>query len=282
MVFPGLVLNPDELGPDPTVGMDLAVALGIRELEIRTAWGRNALLLDDQQLDMIRRQAQERGLAVVALASPLWKWCQPESAPGRVDSFGFPTRVPHSERERWVDRAVEVAGLLGIERVRVFSHLRVEPDLTEDFATDPLLIRALRLAEQAGMQLLVENEPVCTTATTQAIAAVLERHADAGLRLWLDVANLHELGEDTLASVTALASFVNYVHVKDYIPATGRRKAFCAVGTGVVPYHRVLPILADRAPEAPWALETHVRDNPRQALTDGAAFLRRQLAKVGA
>ncbi|MFJ5071302.1 hypothetical protein ACIQC7_33275 [Kitasatospora sp. NPDC088556] len=45
-----LVLNPDELGPDPVAGMDLAVKLGIAELEIRSAEGANALTLADERL----------------------------------------------------------------------------------------------------------------------------------------------------------------------------------------------------------------------------------------
>lgn len=275
MAGPGIVLNPDELGPDPIVGMDLAVNLGVEELEIRTAWGRNALLLDDNRLHQIRRYAEDRGLTVAALASPLWKWCRPEATPGQVDSFGFPTRVPVDARQQWVRRAIEAAALLGTERVRVFSHLRVKTDLTEDFGSDPLLVWALNLARDSGARLLLENEPVCTTACSRALAAVLAEHSGAGLSLWLDVANLHELGEDTIASVTELAGYADYVHVKDYLPGSSGRKQFTAAGTGVVPYEQVLPILAELAPRAPWALETHVRDNPRQALALGAVFLRR-------
>ncbi|MBV9163782.1 MAG: sugar phosphate isomerase/epimerase [Pseudonocardiales bacterium] len=275
-----VVLNPDELGPDPTAGMDLAVALGIGAVEIRTAWGRNAVQLEDAQVREIRRRADERGLAIAALASPLWKWCRPEATPGRVDSFDFPTRVPLGEREQWVHRALEIAALLGTRRIRVFSHLRVEPELTEDFTADPLLVRALTLARDAGVRLLLENEPACTSSSTRALATVLTEHAPAGLRLWLDVANLHELGEDTLAAVRELAAFVDYVHVKDYLPAEGGGRWFCPAGMGVVPYRQVLPILAAQASAAPWALETHVRDTPRQALTDGARFLHQTRAGV--
>lgn len=275
MTGPKVVLNPDELGGDPIVGMDLALELGVTELEIRTAWGRNALLLEDSHLHEIRRHAEDRGLVVAALASPLWKWCRPEATPRQVDSFGFPTRVPVQARERWVRRAIEAAALLGTQRVRVFSHLRVDAELTEDFGSDPLLVWALSLARERGVRLLLENEPVCATAGTRAVTTVLAEHRAAGLGLWLDVANLHELGEDTVTSVTELASDVEYVHVKDYLPHSGGGKRFTAAGRGVVPYDHVLPILSQRAPGAPWALETHVHDSPRQALAEGAAFLRR-------
>ncbi|MFE7460630.1 sugar phosphate isomerase/epimerase family protein [Streptomyces sp. NPDC057554] len=267
-----MVLNPDELGQDPAVGMDLAHALGVRHLEIRTAYNSNALTLDDARLREIRHLADERGLRVAALASPLWKWCRPEAAPGKVDSFGFPTQVPTEDRERWVHRALVVAGILGTDRVRVFSHLSVG-EQTESFLDDPLLPYALKAAERAGIQLLLENEPVCTVAEPAPLLDVLREHT--GLGLWLDLGNLYEVGHGTAQAVEELAPYVEYVHVKDYLPRNDRMKAFVAAGAGAVPYGELLPVLHRVRPGLPYALETHVRQSPGEALTRGAAFLRR-------
>jgi sugar phosphate isomerase/epimerase len=217
--------------------------------------------------------ADERGLAVAALASPLWKWCRPEATPGRVDTFGFPTRVPPGERLGWIERAIKAARILGAGIVRVFSHLRVEPELTERFADDPMLAKALDAASAAGVRLLLENEPVCTVAHTDPLLDILDRYHGQGLGLWLDVANLREVGEATPDTVKALAPHVGYVHVKDYRPVGGGR-AFCPAGTGVVPYGEVLPLLHTTHPALLFALETHVRDTPADALTRGAAYLR--------
>ena len=63
-----LVMNPDELGPDPVAGLDLAVALGITGVELRMAWGANVITLDDEQLARLAGLIRERGLVVVALA----------------------------------------------------------------------------------------------------------------------------------------------------------------------------------------------------------------------
>jgi sugar phosphate isomerase/epimerase len=269
-----LVLNPDELGPDPALGMDLAVKLGIKHLEIRSAEGGNALMLPDERLQAIRALADERGLTVTALASPLWKWCRPEATPGRVDAFGFRTRVAPGERLGWIERAIEAAVILGAGIVRVFSHLRVEEQLTEQFTGDPLLAKALHAANMAGVRLLLENEPVCTVAHAEPLLEVLDRYHRQGLGLWLDVANLHEVGQATPETVKALAPYVGYVHVKDYQPADGGGRAFCPAGEGAVPYGEVLPLLQAACPVLPYALETHVRDTPADALTAGAAFLR--------
>ncbi|MFF3128326.1 sugar phosphate isomerase/epimerase family protein [Streptomyces sp. NPDC057908] len=266
-----IALNPDELGQDPAVGMDLALELGVGHLEIRTAYGSNALVLDDAQLREVRRLADERGLGVAALASPLWKWCRPEATPGKVDSFGFPTQIPAEDRECWVDRALAVASILGTDRVRVFSHLSVG-EQTETFLGDPLLTYALKAAERVGVRLLLENEPVCTVAEPAPLLDVLREHT--GLGLWLDLGNLYEVGHGTAAAVEALAPYVEYVHVKDYVPRDDGMKKFVAAGAGDVPYADLIPVLHQIRPVLPYALETHVRETPGDALTRGATFLR--------
>ncbi|MEV4383561.1 sugar phosphate isomerase/epimerase family protein [Streptosporangium sp. NPDC049644] len=269
-----LVLNPDELGPDPTLGMDLAVKLGIGHLEIRSVESANAVTLPKERLEHIRSLADERGLKVAALASPLWKWCRPEARPGRVDTFGFPTQVAPEHRLGWVERAIKAAAILGAPTVRIFSHLRVEPELTEQFVSDPLLPQALEVANRSGVRLLLENEPVCTVAHAEPLLEVLRRYHGQGLGLWLDVANLHEVGQATGEVVEYLAPYVGYVHVKDYDSNADGSRTFCPAGEGCVPYDEVLPLLHAACPTLPYALETHVRDSPADALRAGAAFLR--------
>lgn len=276
---PRLVLNPDDLGQEPSAGMDLAVHLGISQLEVRTAWGQNALTLKDDRLRELREMAEARGLEVAALASPLWKWCRLGATPGQVDSFHFPTKVDPALRSLCVERALRVAELLGTGRVRVFSGLRVEGDLTEHLDGDPLLTQALEMAEQRGVRLLLENEPACTVSTQARLLEVLKRHGHQGLGLWLDLANLHEVGDGSPAAVRALAPYAEYVHIKDYrAPTGGEGRTYVPAGTGEVPYTELLPELATARPGLPYALETRVQDKLAAALTEGSAYLRRELS----
>lgn len=279
--MPALVVNPDEIAEDPRPGLDLACALCVEQVEIRTVWGRNAVMASEYDLDWLGNELDVRGLRVAALAAPLWKWCVPEARPdrvdARVDAFGFPTRVARHDRLAWVERALTVARRVGTRRVRVFSHLRVQPEYTESLLGDPQFEQALDLAEQAGVRLLLENEPVCTTASVEAVQAVLE-HYGGRLRLWWDVANAVELGEDSLAATTLLGDHIGYVHIKDYWRDSCGSRQFCPAGSGDVPYPPVLAALRDCAPQAPWALETHVRHETRAALHESVAFLRSQQA----
>lgn len=256
--------------------MDLAVRLGIEQLEIRSAYGRNALLLPDERLEQLRVLASERGLKVAALASPLWKWCRSDARPGRVDSFGFPVRVAAGDRQGWVERAVAVAGILRAPVIRVFSHL-LAGELTESFIGDPLLVRALQAANRAGARLLLENEPSCTVANAGALLDVMDRYHELGLGLWLDVANLHDLGLATPEVVRSLTPYVGYVHVKDYLAGDDGGRVFCAAGAGCVPYREVLPLLHAACPVLPCGLETHMRRAAAAAVAAGAAYLRASL-----
>jgi sugar phosphate isomerase/epimerase len=271
-VLSTIAINPDELGSDPSVGMDLAVSLGVEELEIRTAYGSNALRLTDDELRQVRRAAEDRGLRIAALASPLWKWCRPDANPGRVDSWGFPTQVPVAERKGWIDRAFVVADLLGTERIRVFSHLRVEPQLTENFDDDPLLLYALERAESSEKKLLLENEPVCTVVEPIPLLDMLRKYN--GLALWLDLGNLHEVGHAQADTIRELAPYVEYVHIKDFRFEQDGSRRFCAPGSGEVPYPELIPALDELRPALTYTLETHVRDQPAQALEAGVDFLR--------
>lgn len=101
---------------------------------------------------------------------------------------------------------------------------------------------------------------------------MLREHS--GLGLWLDLGNLYEVGHGTAQTVEALAPYVEYVHIKDYVPCDDGMKRFVAAGDGDVPYADLLPVLHRVRPVLPYALETHVRETLGDALTRGAAFLR--------
>ena len=267
-----LALNPDELGQDPLPGLRLANHLGLDGVEIRTCFGVNALLLPDHRVRELHHMVRDHGLVVAALASPLFKWSEGEVS-GGVDSFGFPTSVPRVLREGHIKRAMEVARILEAKVVRVFSNLAEKPGGIP-FQEDPLLLFTLRLAREAGVVVAVENEPVCTVCKSGDLLALLSCHGGHGLGLWLDVANLFEVGNASMETLAALAPFVRYVHVKDYA-GTAAGKRFCPAGSGDVPYSALLPALFRQCPDVWYTLETHVRDDPTAALQEGTQYLRR-------
>lgn len=263
-----LVLNPDDLNQDsPAAGIALAVELRAR-LELRVVFGRNLLLLEDDEIAMLKSMLDASLIEVAAIASPLFKWSSArEGQHSRVDRFGFPTVVPEADEMAWVDRALDIASVLQVPLVRVFSGLR---GASRTIPIEEVLLRSLSLAEARGIRLLLENEPVCSVATLEETARTLATMHPNGLGLWLDLANLHDLGEASSVAIERLGPFVEYLHLKDYQDVDDDRR-YCALGAGSVPWDRLASNL--RALRVPClAAETHARESREEVLRETLAY----------
>jgi sugar phosphate isomerase/epimerase len=135
----------DEISDDFGEQCTVAAGLGLRYLELRSAWGTNILDLDAAQLARMQQVMDEHGLRVSSIGSPI----------GKVfvdDDFG-----PHLERMR---HAAEVAQRFGAPYIRIFSFFLRPGSRPADHRDEVLRrMRALaEVAEQADVQLLHENE----------------------------------------------------------------------------------------------------------------------------
>ena len=63
----------DEISDDFTEQCRVAAGLGLRFIEVRSAWGINILDLDAQQLATVQQTLADHGLAVSSIGSPIGK-----------------------------------------------------------------------------------------------------------------------------------------------------------------------------------------------------------------
>src|SRR3954451_2491278 len=63
----------DEVADDLATQLDVLASEGVYNLELRSAWGRNVLELDDDQLKQAHSLLRERGFGVSAIGSPIGK-----------------------------------------------------------------------------------------------------------------------------------------------------------------------------------------------------------------
>ncbi len=103
----------DEISDDFTEQCKVASGLGLRYVEVRSAWGINILNLDSGQLASLREVLAEYGLQVSSIGSPIGKISIDDEFP------------PHLERMR---HAVDVAQLLEAPYIRLFSFFIPEGD----------------------------------------------------------------------------------------------------------------------------------------------------------
>ncbi|XVU23315.1 sugar phosphate isomerase/epimerase family protein [Actinoplanes sp. CA-054009] len=196
----------DEISPDFTEQCAVATGLGLRYLEVRSAWDVNILDLSGPQLDTMRATLSEYGLKVSSIGSPIGKIPIDED-------FG-----PHLERMR---HAAEVAKLLDAPYIRIFSFFTSDPAAHRAEVIERM--RALvRVAEEADLILLHENEKEIYGDVPARCLDLIRSVGSPYLRLAWDPANFVQVGVRPYTDGYAmLRPHVEYVQIKDALFADG-------------------------------------------------------------
>ena len=197
----------DEISDDFTEQCRVASGLGLRFIEVRSAWGTNILDLDAAQLATLRQTMDEYGLGVSSIGSPIGKIFVDEDF------------EPHLDRMR---HAAEVARLLGAPYVRIFSFFLREG--ADPAAHRDEVLRRMRaladVAEQAGVVLLHENEKDIYGDVPSRCLDIVTSTDSPNLRLAWDPANFVQVGVRPFTEgYEQLRPHVAYVQVKDALLA---------------------------------------------------------------
>jgi len=221
--------------------------LQIGQLELRTAWGKNVLELDDDEAGKVAALAAKLGVRVSAIGSPIGK---------------SPIDAPMDGELRKLDRIMRTAAIVGTQRIRIFSYY--PPDTTTNARYDeyvaPAIERLAVLANHAaaaGYELLLENEKEIVGDTIDRCARILAALDRPNVRFAWDPANFVQVGE---AEVTArgwplLSDFIGYVHIKDAFLRDG---TVCAAGEGDGQVGMLLGNLRAASYQGVLALEPHL------------------------
>ncbi|MEI7575423.1 MAG: TIM barrel protein [Armatimonadota bacterium] len=137
----GFVLSAfaDEIDADLGVQFEHLLAEGITLIDLRSAFGKNVMQLSDAEVLEVRRLAEDSGLGFNCVASPINKVAVAE---GSADD----------ELAKLV-RASEIAGLLGINRIRIFS-----PDGDDWAVIEPWMAMQVGFAAENDLVLMHEND----------------------------------------------------------------------------------------------------------------------------
>jgi sugar phosphate isomerase/epimerase len=199
----------DEISDDFSEQCKVAAGLGLRYVEVRSAWGTNILDLDDAQLATVRETLAEHGLKVSSIGSPI----------GKIsidDPFD-----PHLER---MLHAVDVAGTLEAPYIRLFSFFIPE-------GTDPdsrrveVLSRMSALADAAvdsDVILVHENEKEIYGDIPRRCLDIVTSVSSPKLELAWDPANFVQVGVRPFTEgYTMLRPHIGYIQIKDALLADG-------------------------------------------------------------
>jgi sugar phosphate isomerase/epimerase len=203
----------DEIADDLEVQLQVLRDLRIGYLELRGAWGKSVLCLDDEDVAAVRSLCAQYGIRVSCIASPVGKSPITEGLDRELANL---TRI------------LQIADALGTRSIRVFSfypphsngHANYDDYLEEATAR---LARLTELARRQNCYLLLENEKAIVGDTLIRCHALLTAVGSSHLRFLWDPANFVQVGEKepTSRGWASLGPYVAHVHVKDALLSDG-------------------------------------------------------------
>ena len=88
----------DEISDDFSLQCKVAAGLGLRYVEVRSAWGTNILDLDDAQLATVQETLAEHSLMVSSIGSPIGKIGIDDEFPPHLERMRHGSGVPGLQR----------------------------------------------------------------------------------------------------------------------------------------------------------------------------------------
>lgn len=277
-----LGINFDEISDN----LDIAIACMDRKRvkygELRTVNGKNFCFWNEDEIQTFNRRLGSTDIEVVAASSPLFKWYQtPDAEEIQHDSFGFNPRQSESEKQNIIEQTLRNAKAIGIARVRIFSELGTRENAGHNFASSPLLGKALNIADSLNIDLYLENEPVCTINRLDDYAELFRANTHPRLKMWLDISNFEEVN-DTISEdfLIEFADRIGYIHVKDFVREKGRL-VYVPAGDGQVDYAAFFMLMVNHIHhEIIITVETHAFDSKEIMSERAIDGLREILLKV--
>ncbi|MBV9611859.1 MAG: sugar phosphate isomerase/epimerase [Acidobacteriaceae bacterium] len=210
------------------------------------------------EVQQIKEQLDNAGVKVSVLDTGVYKIPLPGTNPlGANASDLNPAEGEFGHQLEDLKRAADVAHALGTERVRIFTFKRVaEPDPIFERIVEALE-KAIAVAKQQGVILLVENEFDCNVATGSETAKLFRTIADTTLLHNWDPGNCYEAGEQPFPKAWEQLdhSRISHIHLKD---AAG--KAWKPIGGGEIDFVGQFRALKTMNYSGTMSLETHYKN----------------------
>jgi sugar phosphate isomerase/epimerase len=279
----------DEISADPETAVELGVAWGVRDFELRGFYTERVPRLSPYQKQRLRDILDAYGARVIAIAPGLFKVPYP---PRRVPwtTLGWMDRPGY---ERWAEAheavrdhldellpaSLDYANEMGARTVVVFSFDRANAPPGEP---PEEVLKALRLAAEraaaAGVQLAIETEDGFWADTGARSAQIVRAINHPALGINWDPGNSFFAGDEPYpVGYEAVRGLVRHVHFKD-----ARRDADGTphyVADGEIDWAGQIRALAADGYDGYISVETHLR--PKVAAAQAALARLRRLMEIG-
>jgi sugar phosphate isomerase/epimerase len=170
------------------------------------------------QLKHVERQLSDAGVKLAVLDTAIFKITLPGTVPlGESPAYVDPAQLAFSHQMDDLKRAADAAHALGTQRIRIFTFRRVAQPATIFGRIVEELHKAIEVARQQDITLLVENEYDCNTATASETIRLFKTIPDRRLMHNWDPCNAYETGEQPFPTTWNQLdhSRISHIHLKD-------------------------------------------------------------------
>lgn len=210
------------------------------------------------QVKQIKRQLDDAGVKLSVLDTGIYKIALPGTTPLTHDATDLnPVNGVYANQLNDLKRAAGAAHTLGTDKLRIFAFLRVaDPASIQDRIVEELR-KAIEVAREESVTLLLENEHTCNVGTGTETARLLAAIPDRTLMHNWDPGNCAQLGEQPFPKAwDALDhSRIAHIHLKD---AAG--KQWKPIGAGEIDFVGQFRALKQMSYSGTMSLETHYRN----------------------
>lgn len=247
----------DEISRDFRQAAQIGLAAGLRRYEIRFLKSGRAPMCDPAELLEIENICNGEGLEITALSPGLFKWTDSAEKFRREMDEVFPRSVELARR--WNLSALIVFGFCKPGATEENADL-IPSDNPPNWVVDSLTEAGAR-AEEAGLRLLIEAEPVCWADTGIATVKLIHAAKSRAIGVNYDPCNVAWMTRrDPINEFEMVAPFIANVHIKDQLdaPRGSGMPTWVVPGEGMIDYRPHFDGLKRIGYSGPISLEPHI------------------------
>lgn len=234
----------DEVSKELSEQIALMNELGIRNIEMRSAWGTKVLDLDEAQLKEAKSMLRDAGIKLSAVGSDLGK---------------IQINDPFEDHLKRAEHAMDVCEFMECANLRTFSFMPEGEDYGQ--YRDEVLRRLepmVKLAEKAGVTFLHENEKDIFGDIPERCVDLVTSLNSESFRLTFDPANYVQCGiKPADEALPQVQQYTSYVHIKD---AKASDSSVVPAGEGDGQVSQVIKTLVDGGYSGFLSIEPHLGD----------------------
>ncbi len=268
----------------------IAKDFGLRFVELREIWGKNLQAVSDDQIAEAKKIIAKYGLTVTDISSPLYKVDfpgAPHSPYGSKADLHGADETTFKQQDQVLERSISLAKQFATNKVRCFDFWRLQDVTPYRAAINDILQKAAETSAKQKVQLVLENEFACNTATGREAGATLAGVPSSNFFVNWDPGNAVMRGEfdafpggwDAIPK-----SRIHHCHVKNAVKDTSGKVVWSPVDIGYIDWTAQFKALKQIGYSHATNLETHWTGGgtPEQSSRISWAGMKKCLQAAGA